>query len=141
LELVTTLAEQFPVNEWPKALIERLLRATKRRMRGLKMTESALITSMGARYMQLDPGDLDVRRMAARALSRQKRAGEALELLERVVKADPHAAGDWVALAMVHHELANLNERDICAARALIISPNIALPQALSRVRAQMIPA
>jgi Flp pilus assembly protein TadD len=79
--------------------------------------------------------------MMGRSLARQKRSREARELLRRVVEANPHAASDWVALAMAHHDLGGFDERDFCTARAIVISPDIALPPALSPFRARMAPA
>jgi tetratricopeptide (TPR) repeat protein len=136
LELVTALNAQFPLPEWPADLIARLLRAAKRRIRAQKAGADAVVASLSALYLQIDPADPDVSRLLARVFIRQRRGEEARELLSRALRMNPHVPGDWVALAMAHHELGNLNERAYCTARALIMSPNLTLPAPLAQVRA-----
>ena len=136
LELVTALGGQFPLPEWPTELIARLLRAGKRHLRAQKVGADAMVASLSALYLQIDPADPDVSRLLARVFLRQKRASEARELLSRVLRISPHVPADWVSLAMAHHELGNLNERAYCTARALIMLPNLTLPAPLAQVRA-----
>ena len=136
LELVTALSGQFPLAQWPADLIARLLRAGKRHLRAQKAGADAMVASLSALYLQIDPADPDVSRLLARVFLRQKRAGEARDLLSRALRINPHVPADWVSLALAHHELGNLNERAYCTARALIMSPNLTLPAPLAQVRA-----
>jgi hypothetical protein len=137
LELVIALSQQWSV-ECPDDLVSRLLRATKRRLRSQRVGGEALIATVGPLYLELAPGDVDVCRMMARVRVRQRRLAEARELLCRVIAISPHVAGDWVALAVVQHELGELEARDVSIARALVIAPDDELPPALSTVREQV---
>ena len=134
LGLLVSVSEQLSVIEWPRALVARLLRATKRRLRS-QPDGQALAAILGPPYLRLSPMDADICRMVARIRVRQRRFGEALALLERVVTIRPYVAGDWVALAMVQNELGDIEGRDLSVVRALLIAPDEHLPPALAPVR------
>ena len=134
LDLLISVSGQFSVIEWPQALLTRLLRATKRRLCS-QPDGQALATVLGGPYLMLSPMDADICRMVARVRVRQRRFGEALALLERVITIRPYVAGDWVALALVQNEVGDLEGRDLSVVRALIVAPDEHLPPALASVR------
>jgi Flp pilus assembly protein TadD len=137
LELAIRLSRGFPGAEWPEGFIPRLLRATKRRLRG-QQAGDALSCFIGPLYLELAPLDVDVGRMLAGARMRQGRLVEARDLLDRVVTISPHVAGDWVMLALVQDEMGDIDGRDFSVARAILISPDVDLPKVLAPVREQM---
>ena len=138
LELVNRVSRQFPNVKWPDGLLSRLLRATKRALRGQQRGGEALTASLGPLYLELAPCDVDVSRMVGKVRLRQRRLREARDMLGRVVAINPHVASDWVALAMVQADLGELDGRDLSVARALLIAPDAVLPQALAPVRERM---
>jgi hypothetical protein len=135
LELVITVSREFPGIEWPRVLVARLLNATKRWFRTQQVFGDALVASLGPRYLELSPSDLDVCRMMAHVHVRQRRLTEARELLDRLVAIGPHVAGDWISLAMVQTTLGDLEGRDLSVARALLIDPDVHLPRELAPIR------
>jgi hypothetical protein len=137
LELVITVSRQFSISDWPDALLSRLLRAAKRRLRDRRAGE-ALIAALGPPYLEISPLDVDICRMLARVRLRQRRLGDARVLLNRVVANSPHVAGDWIALATVQDEMEDVVGRDLSVARALLIYPDVDLPPALAPVREQL---
>jgi hypothetical protein len=137
LALVVGVRGAMPTLAWPPDPIRRLLRATKRRLRGLKMADANL-ASICSLFLVIEPSDADVCRALARLRLRHKAFGTARDLLARVVEANPHVAQDWVALAMAHHELGSAAQRDFCTARAIVLTPSIDLPPPLKPFRSQM---
>jgi hypothetical protein len=138
LELLSGLARQWSIVEWPDGLVSRLLRATKRKIRSQRAGGEALIATVGPLYLELAPMDVDINRMMARVRMRQRRFGDARVLFGRIVEVNPHVADDWVSLANAQGELEQFEARDISIARALAIAPNVELPPALSMARDNM---
>jgi tetratricopeptide (TPR) repeat protein len=142
LALVGGLMPWMTTSNWPPAEIARLLATAKRHLRNpRKAADGAAVGRFWALYLRIDPDDVDVGRLLGRLRLRQRRFGEAVETLSRVVRADPHLARDWLDLANAHDELAEPAERDTCMARALVIAPTTVPAQILDQFWARMAPA
>ena len=142
LAMVTGLKPWLDIADWPGPSIQRLLARTKRHLRGLRaFADTAAMNRLCSLYALVDPGDVDVGRLLARLHFRYRRFSEAVEVLTRVMEADPHSARDWLDLALARQELGQPALRDVCVARAIVISPTIVLPKPLEAFRARMFAA
>lgn len=139
LAMAAALAPWIGLSAWPQGAPSRLLALAKRRLRDPRMSiHPDAVMRIGAACLAVDPNDLDVGRLLARLHMRFRRFGQAVELLTRVLKTDPHVARDWIDLALAHHELGEGERRDACVARAIVIAPTAALPQPLDAVRVRL---
>ncbi|MEO8927801.1 MAG: hypothetical protein ABI306_11635 [Caulobacteraceae bacterium] len=124
LEMLAGLAPWMTLSDWPAASISRPLLASKRYLRGQRVSADAeAFLRVSSLYLALDPDDADVGRLVGRFHLRHRRFAEAARALATVVRADPHVAGDWLDLAQARGELGELMARDACLARALVIAP------------------
>jgi tetratricopeptide (TPR) repeat protein len=139
LAMVAALAPWIAPHAWPPALISRLLRAAKRRMRAPRTTaDPAALGRLCAAFLAIEPTDADVGRVMARLHLRHHRFGEAAALFAGALDTDPHVARDWIDLALAHHALGEVERRDACVAHALVITPTIPLPAELVEIGIRM---
>ncbi|MBA3811657.1 MAG: hypothetical protein H0X27_08470 [Caulobacteraceae bacterium] len=139
LAMVAGLRPWLDVGDWPGRSVDRLLAGAKRHLRRLRaMTDGATMNRICVLYASIDPADLDVARLLVRLHIRYRRFAEAADVLTRILDADPHGARDWADLALVRHELGQASPRDVCIARAMVISPEIILPKQLEAARSRL---
>ncbi len=142
LGMVAGLRAWMPIALWPRELRAHLLALAKRLLRSQRMAaDVAACARIASLYLLIDPDDVDIGRLLGRLHMRYRRFEKALDVLRDVVIFDPHLPRDWVDLAVIHHEMKNSGERDVCIARALVIEPATPLPKYLDAPRLKGIAA